>query len=192
MNRDQKTSAEFFEAKYKDKSDPWDFAHSEYELQRYDATIAALSHHRYARAFEPGCSVGVLTERLAGLCDEVEAIDFSSTAVAQAARRCVHLKGVDVRCISLPDRMPIKGADLVVLSEIGYYFTPEEWRALSTIIIDDLQPGATLLAVHWLGTSDDHCMNGEDVHEILAANKRLSLEHSERHPAFRLDRWVRV
>jgi SAM-dependent methyltransferase len=192
MKTSDTTSAEFFEAKYREQADPWDFARSEYELQRYDATIAALGNRRFAKAFEPGCSVGVLTERLAAMCAEVEAIDFSETAVAEAAKRCAHLSGVKVQCISLPDRMPVIGFDLMVLSEIGYYFTPDEWQDVSSRIISDMDAGATLLAVHWLGHSDDHCMNGEQVHEILSANERLSLEHSERHSQFRLDRWTRV
>ncbi len=75
--RDQ-SSAEFFEAKYRAAADgdPWKFATRDYELRRYDAVMRALGGRRYARGFEPGCSVGVLTERLATVCDEVDACDF--------------------------------------------------------------------------------------------------------------------
>ncbi len=70
------TSAEFFETKYRDSPDPWDFAGSAYERYRYETIIAALDTRQYGNAFEPGCSVGELTYRLAGRCHHVEAMDI--------------------------------------------------------------------------------------------------------------------
>ena len=186
------SSADFFEAKYQQKADPWDFASSPYELGRYDAIIAALAHRRYQRAFEPGCSVGVLTERLAGICDAVDAIDFSQTAVERARERCAGLLHVVVLCASIGQCGPFKGCDLIVLSEVGYYFTPQEWREKVEEMLLSLEVGATVIATHWLGASVDHRISGDEAHEILQANSLLCLQHSERNEAFRLDRWIRV
>jgi SAM-dependent methyltransferase len=182
----------FFEQKYKERSDPWDFSGSEYELSRYQSIIAALAHNRYTRAFEPGCSIGVLTELLARICGFVEAIDFSRSAVNRAQKRCAHLKNVDVACVSLPDRMLVNRFDLVVLSEIGYYFTEDEWMRLSSAMVKSMPKAGTLLAAHWLGHSTDHCINGDQVHEILLSLPNIQLDRSERYERFRLDRWVRV
>ena len=186
------SSAEFFEAKYQEALDPWNFAGSSYELRRYKAISDALSHRRYLRAFEPGCSVGVLTEQLAGLCDEILAIDFSPTAVLRAQQRCAALKNVTIRCASLSELLPVRGFDLIVLSEIGYYFDPEEWKDTTTKLVRPMDAGATLLATHWLGISSDHRVSGDQVHEILGSIPGLRLEQSERDDAFRLDRWVRL
>jgi cyclopropane fatty-acyl-phospholipid synthase-like methyltransferase len=186
------SSSAFFEAKYQAKADPWDFSHSAYELGRYDAIIGAISLQRYRRGFEPGCSIGVLTERLAGLCDAVDAIDFSPTASSQAQERCAHLPNVTVRCAALPDGIPADNFDLLVLSEIGYYFTTQVWRRISSALIDSISSGATVLAAHWLGSSQDHCISGDEVHEILLADIRLCLEYSERNQNMRLDRLVRL
>jgi cyclopropane fatty-acyl-phospholipid synthase-like methyltransferase len=186
------SSAAFFEAKYQKKADPWDFLSNAYELQRYDAIISAIAHRRYARAFEPGCSIGVLTERLAAYCDEVHAIDFSLSASAQAQVRCAHLPQVEVHCASLPEGAPEKDFDLLVLSEIGYYFTARDWQRISAALIDSLPRGATVLAAHWLGQSQDHRISGDEVHEILLSHAKLRLEHTERNPKMRLDRLVRV
>lgn len=186
------SSPTFFEEKYLKKDDPWDFSCSEYERGRYEAIIAALAHKRHRRAFEPGCSIGVLTEPLSTLCDFVEAIDFSPTAVVQAQKRCSHLRNVDIFCASISERMPVTGFDLIVLSEIGYYFAPDEWMRVSMALIDPMPKGGTLLAAHWLGDSRDHCIGGDEVHEILLSLPWVQLEHSERHEAFRIDRWVRV
>ena len=192
MNIVDASSAAFFEAKYRQQADPWEFASSPYELRRYDAIIAALAARRYVRAFEPGCSVGVLTERLAGICDAVDAIDFSETAVEHARERCATLLNVVVVCASIAQCGPFKGCDLIVLSEVGYYFGPQEWREKVEDMLSSLKSGATVLATHWLGTSADHRISGDQVHEILHANSLLCLQHSERNEAFRLDRWVRV
>jgi hypothetical protein len=191
MSISYQSSASFFEAKYQKMADPWNFSGSPYELGRYDAILSALSPRRYHRAFEPGCSVGVLTERLAGICDSLEAVDFSLTAVTHARERCEHLPNVVVSCRSLADSVPVKGFDLIVLCEIGYYFNPEEWKAISMSLIAPMISGTTLLAAHWLGNSVDHHMNGDRVHSILGSNPLLHLEYSERHEAFRLDRWIR-
>jgi SAM-dependent methyltransferase len=186
------SSAPFFEAKYKESADPWDFSNNPYELQRYDAIIRAIAPRRYARCFEPGCSIGVLTERLANYCEEVYAIDFSPTASAQARARCAHLPLVEVHCASLPEGTPAKDFDLLVLSEIGYYFTAQDWQRITGALINSLRPGATVLSAHWLGHSDDHRISGDEVHEILLAHSDLRLEKNEHHPHMRLDRLVRL
>jgi trans-aconitate methyltransferase len=186
------SSAEFFEAKYEHDPDPWQFAKNDYELHRYDETIKSLSGRRYRLAYEPGCSVGVLTERLADLCDNVEAIDFSSSAVAQAQARCAHLANVKVSCRSITEYQPDRSMDLLVLSELGYYFTPEEWQRTSNRLISLLPVGGTMIAVHWLGFSKDHRISGEQVHEVLKQSTLLQGEQTDRHESFLLDRWKRI
>lgn len=190
------TSAAFFEAKYQAVPDPWDFAHDAYELARYDAIVEALQGQRYARAFEPGCSVGVLTERLAATCDAVDACDFSATAAAQARARCAALPNVHVCTAALTGREDWKRYDLVVLSEIGYYFTDADWLEMVDTMVGRMQHGTTLLAAHWLGHSDDHILSGDCVHAILETNKRLVPVDAQRlgegEQGFRLNLWRRA
>lgn len=185
------TSQSFFEAMYREHADPWSFATSEYELSRYKAIVRALQHRRYQRAFEPGCSVGVLTEQLAALCEHVEAMEISPTAAARARERCGCLANVHIACGALPEQMPSGSFDLIVLSEIGYYFEAEELGQLSEQLLEQLQSNGVLLAEHWLGTSNDHILSGDHVHEILSGVTGLRLEHSERNEQFRLDRWIK-
>ena len=192
-----RTSASFFEAKYREKADPWNFTSGSYELSRYDSILAALSHRRYSHAFEPGCSIGVLTEKLAGLCDAVEACDLSSTAVAQAKERCARLAHVHITVGPLNEAsatrvMTAGKINLLLLSEIGYYFKLPVFERLATTLIKPMPSGATLLASHWLGTSDDHILSGDQVHEALLKHPLLQHEHGERHAQFRLDRFRRI
>ena len=186
------TTAAFFESKYHENPDPWNFAASPYEQNRYDAILHALAGRRYARAFEPGCSIGVLTERLAPICDAVEAVEISPSAAAQAMQRCRHLPHVHVQAGGLTDAIPAGDFDLIVLSEIGYYFHDEHLREISIRLVDRLRTGGTLLAAHWLGFSKDHLLSGDRVHEILGGLDGLYPERSDRHTGFRLDTWSRA
>jgi cyclopropane fatty-acyl-phospholipid synthase-like methyltransferase len=185
------SSAAFFEAKYRSESDPWNFLQSPYECARYNAILSVLRGRHYHRVFEPGCSIGVLTIRLANICDEIEASDFSPTAVNEARRRCENLSNVRIRCRSLSEQEDLGPFDLVVLSEIGYYFCAREWRKISECCVATMNRGSTLLAAHWLGSSADHQISGDEVHNTLASNANLLLKHSERHEFFRVDRWMR-
>jgi SAM-dependent methyltransferase len=186
------TEEAFFERMYRANSDPWNFATSAYEQGRYQTVIDALNSRRYERAFEPGCSVGELTARLAEICDEVEAMDISRTAVKQAQARCRNLANVRIACGALPD-VPVHGDfDLMVLSEIGYYFEADALNRMVDELLKRLRCSGTLLATHWLGISSDHVLSGDRVHEILRSVDGIALEHSERHAGFRLDRWVRT
>ncbi len=192
LMRNDSTSQNFFEQKYRIDSDFWNFASSPYEQGRYDSILAVLQYRRYARAFEPGCSIGVLTQRLAGICDRVEAMDIAPTAVEQARERCRQLTQVNVICGALPE-VPFTGSfDLVVLSEIGYYFESDTLHCLATDLVGRLRPSGVLLATHWLGVSEDHRLSGDQVHEVLRSLHGVTLEHSEQHVGFRLDRWVRT
>ena len=56
---------DYFARIYAATSDPWNFSTSAYEHEKYRATIAALGGRCFARAFEIGCSIGVLTSMLA-------------------------------------------------------------------------------------------------------------------------------
>lgn len=161
------TSAEFFEHLYQRSTDPWDFRHSAYERDRYAAIIASLDGRQYRSVFEPGCAIGELTALLAPFCQSLEAIDFSATAVEKARTRCRDYPHVHVRQGALPEDVPTQTCDLIVFSEVGYYFTGDELTALVARLWATLEPGGHLVACHWLGHSDDHQLHGAEVHEII-------------------------
>ncbi|CAN5748287.1 SAM-dependent methyltransferase [soil metagenome] len=185
------TSQAYFDKKYRDNPDPWGFASSAYEQDRYARIVAALQSRRYKRAFEPGCSIGVLTSYLATICDAVEAIDISPTAVGFAKVRCASLSNVSVECGSLPASIPDAPLDLVVLSEIGYYFSEKELYESGLTLAERMSPGAVLLATHWLGTSNDHILTGDRVHTLLSTLPGFKHDYQEKNPGFRIDRWTK-
>lgn len=185
-------TAETFERRYCHQPDPWGFRTSVYERTRYETTLAALPRERYAFAFEPGCSIGELTSLLARRCDRILATDVSATAVARARERCDTLQNVRIECADFRGILFEKPPDLIVLSEIAYYFDPDELAHLAARLADVLQPGGTLIAVHWLGVSPDHVLHADEAHAVLAG-AFAALRHggSQRHDGFRLELWTR-
>ena len=184
------TSESFFEEKYRADDDPWNFAGSPYELARYDSILRALGDRHYELAFEPGCSVGVLTEQLARHCSRVEACDISSSAVEQAKARCSSLQNVVISHRSIQNHSPVNG-DLYVLSEIGYYMPSGELQHLLEEHVSHLASSAVVIGCHWLGHSEDHILSGDQVHHVIDGLPSLAKEFSERHEHFILDRWVK-
>jgi trans-aconitate methyltransferase len=180
-----------FEELYQADADPWSFASSHYEQRRYDLTIASLLQPRYRRAVEPGCAIGELTRRLAARCDAVEAFDGAPTAVRDAQARCAAFPHVRIEVGELPDHWPAGPFDLVVLSEIGYYFTLPGLRAVRDRAIEALEPAGTLVAVHWRGSSPDHVLHGDDVHRCLAAATGIEPKGHYEDDGFALDLWTR-
>ena len=75
------TSRSYFEQMYRDHPDPWEFESSLYEQRKYAVTVASLPRSRYRSAYEPGCSIGVLTELLATRCDRLLSSDIIPSAL---------------------------------------------------------------------------------------------------------------
>jgi SAM-dependent methyltransferase len=189
MSVSDRQSQAFFEAQYQASHDPWHFASSPYELDRYKATLDALSHATYRCAYEPGCSVGVLTVALAQRCERVIACDIAHGAVLNAQARCRHLGHVDISQRDAADGPPSGSFDLMVFSEIGYYFSAARLTAICRRMADQLDSGGEFVAVHWLGRSADHVLHGDAVHELLAETLALEPLSGSRHAGFRIDSW---
>lgn len=83
---DRELPADYFAKMYAAQSDPWDFESRWYEQRKYALSVAMLPKPRYRRAFEPGCSIGVLTEKLSERCDSVLATDIVPTALESVER----------------------------------------------------------------------------------------------------------
>ena len=185
------TSAAHFEGLYQSGRDPWQFRTAAYERRRYATLLAALRKDHYRCALEPGCSIGEFTALLAPRCDQLIAFDFAPSAVVTARARCQHLPQVKAFVSDLLSFRADGEFDLIVLSEVGYYFQPGTlYHALSRLQ-SALQPGGELLAAHWLGRSPDHVMHGDTVHGVLREALSMTLVHTRRHDGFRADVWIR-
>jgi protein-L-isoaspartate O-methyltransferase len=189
MSIPNRQSRAFFESRYQESNDPWQFASSKYELNRYQATLDALSRSNYRRGFEPGCSVGVLTVALAPRVEHLIACDIAETAVACAKERCRALSQVEIYQRDVVEGPPNGTFDLMVFSELGYYFSANRLATVARQMACGLDPGGEFVAVHWLGQSPDHLLHGDAVHELLAESLPCEWMGGSRHAGFRIDSW---
>jgi SAM-dependent methyltransferase len=162
---------EYFEDMYAASADPWSFATRWYEQRKYALTLAALTRPRYRSAFEPGCSVGVLTGLLARRCDRLLAADLVDVAVQQARTRVRSLgtvgEAVEVRqWDAAHDLWPDGPFDLVVVSEMLYYLDPDTAERFVKNAVTRLDPDGELLLVHWRPTVPEYPMTGDEAHEV--------------------------
>ena len=116
---------------YEGDADPWGFESSAYEQRKYAVTMASLPRRHYGSVFEPGCSIGVLTEMLATRCDRLLATDVVPAALDRARSRLAALRHVTLEQRAIPEEWPEAIFDLIVLSEIAYYFDASGPRARS-------------------------------------------------------------
>ncbi len=183
----ERLGREYFEGLYAESDDPWNFETSEYERTKYARTLTVLGERRFRRALEAGASIGVFTEMLADRCDELLAVDVSERAVAEARRRLSGREHVTVERRTLPEEMPGGPFDLIVASEVLYYFPREEMLAVLQVFERELATGGSLLAVHWRRETKTYPLQGDEVHELLARNTRLQNKETIIEPDYRMD-----
>ena len=194
MRRSQTLAPDYFEQMYREAPDPWRFETSDYERAKYDATIAALGSRRYARGLEVGCSIGVLTERLAGHCTDLLALDVSPTALAAARLRCQGRPNVRFEECTVPASHPsATDFDLIVLSEVVYYWDGKDCAAAARLLGSTLEAGGDLLLVHWTGETD-YPQSADDAVATFRAGLPIDIEPVQelRTAEYRLDLWRRV
>ena len=184
--------AAYFDAMYQAAADPWGFEDRWYEQRKYAISLAQLPAARYRSAFEPGCSVGVLTRMLAARCDALLSCDLAAAAVRAAARRAADLAHVRVEQRDIPREWPTGRFDLVVFSEILYYFGDHDLGQVLKHAVAALEPGGTLLAVHWRHPVAEYPRSGDDVHRVLAARPGLARLVRHEEPDFLAEAFVRT
>jgi SAM-dependent methyltransferase len=172
----------YFEAMYAGSQDPWGFRTRWYERRKRSLTLACLPRQRYRRAFEPGCAIGVLTRGLATRCDELLAWEGAAEAAARARADLADAPHVEVVRARVPGQWPSGAFDLVVLSELLYYFDDRDLGVLLDRTVESLGEGGAVVAVHWRHPVDDHVRSGDDVHRAVAELPELArtAHHEER------------
>ena len=178
----------YFDTLYAANPDPWGFETRDYERDKYAATLSALPRLRFASCLEVGCSIGVLTELLGGRCDLLLGIDIAAAALAQAQHRCRKLPGVRFAVSELPLRAPTGPFDLIVLSEVLYYFNQDEIAKFATLLAEQMTCDAAFMLVHWLGPTPDYPLTGDAAVEAFEATMpQLTVLMRQRMPQYRLD-----
>ena len=166
----------YFDRMYEASADPWQLQERWYEQRKFAITLALLPLPRFRHAYEPGCSVGVLTEQLAGRCDHVTATDLVPAALETTGRRLTKA-GLDEHVTllrrSLDEDWPAADFDLIVLSEVGYYLEAATMREILDRELPRLSNPATIIAAHWRHRVEDYPMTGDETNDVIAATSGL-------------------
>jgi predicted TPR repeat methyltransferase len=183
----ERLGREYFDELYARSRDPWGFETSEYERNKYERTLSVLAQRRYRRALEVGCSIGVFTAMLTPLCDELLAVDVSEAAVTVARQRLADFPNVRLELRSMPEETPQGPFDLVVASEVMYYWPEDVMLSALGRFEEVLAPGGSLLAVHWRKETKTYPLQGDEVHDLLLGHTRLANTTTIVEPEYRLD-----
>lgn len=170
----QRLPDSYFDDMYAVANDPWQLADRWYEDRKYAITMAMLPHARYRHAFEPGCSIGVLTEKLVDRCDHVTACDVAQAALDATQERAGARQNLVLRRSSLDADWPSDDFDLVVLSEVAYYLSAETLRRVLDQECARLAAGTTIIAAHWRHRVADYPLSGDEANALIRATSDLS------------------
>jgi SAM-dependent methyltransferase len=177
---------------YRARADPWHLAERWYEQRKYALTMASLPARGYRRAFEPGCSVGVLSALLAPRCEHLLSWDRRPEAVADAGGRLEPFEDAEAVHGTVPDQWPHGEFDLIVFSELLYYFDARERERLHQHALRSLTDGGHLVAVHWRHHVPEHAAEGTLVHQELRERSELLPLARHDEEDFLLDVFVRA
>ena len=176
-----------FEELYRAEPDPWGYTTSDYEREKYQATLAACGDGPFSEALELGGSIGVFSELLAPRCERLTTIDGAPTAVSAARRRLASFPKARALVGPIPAAVPERNFDLVVASEILYYLSTSELGCTLTRLRSGMVQGARLVAVHWRPPGRERPLDADQVHRALHEQPWLRCVLSDATDAYLLD-----
>ncbi len=191
MRPDHSLPPDYFEAMFLGDPDPWGLESRAYEAEKFARTVEALAGRTYRNGFEVGCAGGSLTHRLAPSCAKLLAIDVSETALKRARQRCSDQPQIGFQRMTFPQSTPaLTDVDLIVLSEVAYYWSDADLMRTTEWMGGAMAPGGDILLVHWTGETD-YPQTGDGAVQALEAAlaERVEVKLSRREPQYRLDLW---
>jgi cyclopropane fatty-acyl-phospholipid synthase-like methyltransferase len=184
------TSRSYFDDLYRNNDDPWRYRTSWYERRKRDLVLASLPRERYESAFEPACSNGELSAMIARRCTRLLACDVSEAAVRNASERLADTSNITLEQRAVPDEWPTDARfDLIVISELAYYLSPETTATLARLASTSLSDEGALVACHWRYPFKGKLQSAEDIHATFdaAIHGARIVQHAE--ADFILDVW---
>lgn len=151
--------------------------YSDYEVGKYDDLIEQLGDRRYRVGLEAGCSEGLCTEKLVGLCDELHAVDISETAISRASRRLAGDARVRFARHTLPFDFPTGTFDLIVCSDVLYLWESDTVDVGLERFAGALRPGGSLALLNYLGEFGTPTTGTWVAERALARSSELGLRY---------------
>ena len=125
---------------------------------------------------------------LGARCDSVLGVDVAASAIGQARQRCTMLTNVRFAQLAAPGQWPPGLFDLMVLSEILYYFDPRGVSRLAQRVRSSLLSEGDIALVHWTGPTN-YPLSGDGAVELFIGQTRdfALVVRNARYEKFRLD-----
>nr|WP_139316002.1 bifunctional PIG-L family deacetylase/class I SAM-dependent methyltransferase [Cellulosimicrobium sp. CUA-896] len=176
---------DFFDRFYTGRDDPWGFESRWYEERKRAVLLASLPRRRFRCALELGCSTGVLTSGLAARCDRVTGVDVAEAPLAAARHRL----GPDATLLRLdtPRDWPDGAFDLVVLSEVLYYYDRADLDRALDRVLGSLTDDGVVVACHWRHDVPEYPLGGDEVAGRVRARPELGVVAHHEEEDFVLD-----
>ncbi|MBI5815107.1 MAG: methyltransferase domain-containing protein [Nitrospinae bacterium] len=182
----------YFNWKYK-KQDPYHVGQSDYEKEKLDRAMAALAFKdSFDNVLEVGCGEGFMTEALAGKAAHVLAVDISDIAVKRTAERTAGTSCVTAKRMDVFTTPPSPEYDLVVCSEVLYYFEPEQLPGAVENIIGWIRPGGHAALIHARAKADDTTgidmkkFGAATIHGMFGKDPRFTIVSDDVQPLYRI------
>ena len=96
--------------------------------------------------------------------------------------------------MSVPQEFPDRDFDLIILSEVGYYWCREDLNKAQELMLDRLRSTGHLLLVHWIVDARVLPLTGHDVHDSFLELAPNRLKHLKNLTAqnYRLDLFEKI
>jgi SAM-dependent methyltransferase len=186
----------YWESFYQPAYDPFGFDTNPAEAAKFGRTLEVCGNGGFTNGLELGCAVGTFTELLASRCERVLAVDISHTAIERATERLAHLSNVRCEVRVLPADLPNGPFDLVVASDVLYYWPMSDLLQAIPVLEQALAPNGILVAAHYAPPMGA-ILSGDEVHDALIRASTLRHTLSERIEfgtgrPYRIDRFERA
>ncbi|WP_338403778.1 bifunctional PIG-L family deacetylase/class I SAM-dependent methyltransferase [Cellulosimicrobium arenosum] len=182
---DRSLGRDFFDRFYTGRADPWGFESRWYEERKREVLLATLPRPRFRAALEIGCSTGVLTVAIETRADRVVGVDIADAPLEIARRRVG--SGVKLLRLDTPDQWPEGRFDLVVLSEVLYYYGREDLDRALDRAVGSLTDDGVLVACHWRHEVPEYPLGGDEAQGRVVARPELEVVVHHEEEDFVLD-----
>lgn len=135
----------------------------------------------------------MLTSQLARRCDRLLAVDSVAAALSQARTRCRGYPGLRFELMEVPKQLPDGPFDLLVLSEVVYYWSVVDLERMAAFAMQAVEAGGDIVLVHWTGETD-YPLTGDEAAQLFidATASCTRIVHQHRAELYRIDVLQRV
>jgi glycosyltransferase involved in cell wall biosynthesis/peptidoglycan/xylan/chitin deacetylase (PgdA/CDA1 family)/SAM-dependent methyltransferase len=178
--------------------DPWAYE-SDYEVVKYQQTLALMPEGMVGDALEIACAEGHFTDLLAPRASRLTVVDISERALSRARARCAHHSNILFQTLDLNESDIPGPFDMIVCSEVLYYV--RHLQGVVSRILSQVRPGGFFLTAHARVLTDDPEGSGfdwnqafgvETIAHTIAIQPGIFLRRELRTPLYRILLYQRV